>query len=133
MKRFVKVIVVMSTASMVLLGPSAEAVTNVTTHLSLSASKTHVDKGDLVKFHATLKASAKKCRVNMPINLYKAGTLVATKKTNEQGKVVFKQHPKKTAKWWAKFPGKKVGPVGHPHRKNCLASQSQKIKVVVKS
>jgi hypothetical protein len=66
----------------------------------------------------------------MPIILYRAGDQVGKKTTNDQGKVVFKKHPKKTAKWWAKFPGKKTGQ--HPKRLNCLGSQSKKIKVVVK-
>jgi hypothetical protein len=108
----------------------AGAVINVTTHTKLAPSKTKIHKGDLVKFKVTLKASKNKCRVRMPIKLYMGQKVVGKKKTNDKGKVVFKKHPKKTAKWWAKFPGKKLKT--HPERTNCLASKSKKKKVVVK-
>jgi hypothetical protein len=108
----------------------AGAVINVTTHTKLAPSKTKIHKGDLVKFKVTLEASKNKCRVHMPIKLYMGQKVVGKKKTNDKGKVVFKKHPKKTAKWWAKFPGKKLKT--HPERTNCLASKSKKKKVVVK-
>jgi hypothetical protein len=108
----------------------AGAVINVTTHTKLAPSKTKIHKGDLVKFKVTLKASKNKCRVHMPIKLYMGQKVVGKKKTNDKGKVVFKKHPKKTAKWWAKFPGKKLKT--HPERTNCLSSKSKKKKVVVK-
>ena len=132
MKRFARTTVVISAVSLLftLVGPPAGAVTSVTTHTKLTPSKTKIHKGDLVKFKVTLKAAKKKCRVHMPIKLYMGKKAVGKKKTNKKGKVIFKKHPKKTAKWWAKFPGKKVGK--HPKRFNCLPSKSKKKKVVVK-
>jgi hypothetical protein len=62
----------------------------------------------------------------MPIQAAEEREPGRQKKTNDNGKVVFKKHPKKTAKWQAVFPGKKKGK--HPKRVNCLPSQSKKIK-----
>ena len=129
MKHIAKIATVLLLTSFLFAQP-AGAVTSVTTHTKLTPSKTTISKGDLVKFKVVLKANNKKCRVHMPIKLYMGKKFVQKKKTNNKGKVVFKRHPKKTAKWWAKFPGKKVGQ--HPNRFNCLPSQSKKKKVVVK-
>ena len=129
MKHIAKITTVLLLMTFLLASP-AGAITSVTTHTNLSASKTKIHKGDLVKFKVVLKAGKNKCRSHMPIKLYKGNKVVAKKKTSNKGKVTFKQHPKKTAKWWAKFAGKKVGK--HPKRLNCLPSQSKKKKVVVK-
>jgi hypothetical protein len=108
----------------------AGAVSDVTTHTTIKPSKTTIHKGDLVKFKVVLKANKKKCRVHMPIKLFMGKKAVGKKKTNNKGKAIFKKHPKKTAKWWAKFPGSKAG--AHPNKLNCLPSKSKKKKVVVK-
>ena len=129
MKHIAKIATVSLLMTLLLAAP-ASAIKNVPTHTNMSVSKAKIHKGDVVKFNVVLKAKNKKCRSHMPIKLYKAGKVVAKKKTNNTGKVTFKQHPKKTAKWWAKFSGKKVGQ--HPKRVNCLPSQSKKKKVVVK-
>ena len=129
MKHIAKIATVLLLVSFLWAEP-AGAVTSVTTHTKLVPSKTKIHKGDLVKFKVTLKAAKKKCRVHMPIKLYMGKKAVGKKKTNHKGKVVFKKHPKKTAKWQAKFLGKKVGK--HPKRFNCLPSKSKKKKVVVK-
>src|SRR5436305_10868531 len=131
MNRFAKIVIVLSTASLLLTGVQpAGAVTQVTTHTKMTASDKSIHKGDLVKFKVHLTAGKAKCVKHMPIKLLKNGNLVVTKNTNDKGKVVFKKHPKKTAKWQALFPGKKKGK--HPKRVNCKPSQSKKIKVVVK-
>jgi hypothetical protein len=96
----------------------------------MTASDTSIHKGDLVKFKVTVTANKAKCIKNDTIHLLKNGSQVATGTTNDQGKVVFNRHPKKTAKWQAVFKGKKTGK--HPNRLNCLGSASGTIKVVVK-
>jgi len=128
MKHIAKIATVLLLITFLFAEP-AGAATSVTTHTKLTPSRTKIHKGDLVKFKVVLKAAKKKCRVHMPIKLYKGNKFVQKKKTNNKGKVIFKKHPKKTAKWWAKFPGKKVGK--HPKRFNCLPSRSKKKKVVV--
>ena len=131
MNRFAKIVVIVSAASLLLVGVQpAGAITQVTTHTKMTVSDKSIHKGDLVKFKVHLSAAKAKCFKHMPIKLLKNGNQVAQKKTNDHGKVVFKKHPKKTAKWQAVFPGKKKGK--HPKRVNCLPSHSKKIKVVVK-
>jgi hypothetical protein len=132
MNRFARLVVVFSTAALIfsVVEPASAAVKQVTTHTKMTVSDKSVKKGALVKFKVTLTASKAKCTKNMPIQLLKNGNSVGQGTTNDQGKVVFKKHVKKTAKWQARFPGKKVGQ--HPNRLNCLPSSSSKIKVVVK-
>src|SRR5215203_5001614 len=114
MKQILKIILAVTIASGLLVGPAAASVQNVTTHTKMTVNDKTVGKGDLVKFKVRLKAGVAKCFKHMPIKLFKNGDQVAKKKTNTEGKVVFKKHPKKTAKWQAKFPGKRVGK--HPKR-----------------
>ncbi len=131
MNRLAKTVVVLSTASLLLtVVEPAMALKQVTTHTKMTVSDKSIHKGDLVKFKIRLKAGVAKCFKKMPIKLLKNGNQVGKKKTNNKGKVVFKKHPKKTAKWQAKFPGKKKGK--HPKRVNCLPSASKKIKITVK-
>ncbi len=129
MKHIAKIATVLLLTTFLFVEP-AGAVTNVTTHTKLTPSKTKIHKGDLVRFKVVLSAGKKKCRSHMRIDLHKGNKVVGHKKTDRHGRVTFKQHPKKTAKWWAKFKGAKVGK--HPKRFNCQPSQSKKKKVVVK-
>ena len=130
MKRFARMTVVISAASLLLtMMQPATAITQVTTHTKMTVSDKNIHKGDVVKFKITLTAGKAKCTKNMPIQLLKNGASVGQKTTNDNGKVTFKKHPKKTAKWQARFPGKKKGQ--HPNRVNCLPSTSAKIKIVV--
>jgi hypothetical protein len=132
MNHFAKLVVVVSTAALVLtvVEPASAAVKQVTTHTQMTVSDKSIHKGEVVKFKVRLKAGVAKCFKQMPIQLLKNGNQVGQKTTNNKGKVVFKKHPKKTAKWQARFPGKKTG--NHPNRKNCLPSASKKIKITVK-
>src|SRR4051794_38001991 len=108
MNRFAKIVIVFSTASLLLAGVQpAGAVTQVTTHTKMKVSDTKIHKGDLVKFKIPLTASKAKCIKHMPIKFLKNGNLVVTKNTNDRGKLVIEKHPKNTAKWQAVFPGKK--------------------------
>ena len=128
MKHVARLVAVLVLMTVVFVQP-AGAIQNVTTHTKLRVSATTVQSGDLVKFKVRLKAGISQCRVHMPIKLFRNGKKVAKKRTNRKGKVVFKRHPRVTARWRAKFPGKKIGT--HPNRYNCLPSKSKRRRVIV--
>jgi hypothetical protein len=129
MKHIAKIAAVLLLLTTFAFAQPAGAVINVPTHTKLIPSKTKIHAGNVVKFKVVLKADQKACKAHMKIKLYMDGKKVAKKKTNKKGKVVFQRHPKKTAKWQAKFPGKKLET--HPERTNCQPSKSKKKTVKV--
>ena len=130
MKHIAKVFAALAVASLLLIGPGALAVTNVNTILKLEANKTQVSKGGKVQFTIHLKASKHKCKAGQPVKWYRNGVYKKTFTTDSTGTVQFNKGVKATSKYFAKFPGAKVGT--HPNRLNCQPSTSNTIRIQVK-
>jgi hypothetical protein len=130
MKHITKLVVALTVASLLLIGPGASAITSVNTSLKLTASKTQVQKGGKVTFTIVLKSPKAKCIKGMPIRWYRNGVFKKIYTTNNNGKVQFKKGVKATSKYFAKFAGAKVGT--HPNRLNCQPSVSNTVKITVK-
>ena len=131
MKHIAKVLVALTVASLLLIGPGASAITNVNTITKLSSNKTTVSKGGKVHFTIVLKAKKRKCKAGQPVRWYRNGVYKKTYTTNRTGTVEFNKGVKATSKYFAKFPGNKVGT--HPNRLNCQPSTSNTIKITVKT
>ena len=130
MKHIVKVLLAVTMATSLLVGPAAAHVRTADTALKLSANHTTIHKGKGVTFTATLKSNWKKCYSQRRVHLYKDGVHQFYKGTNTAGVAKFTVHPNKTHHWYVRFNGRKWGT--HPHKHTCLASQSKTIKIVVK-
>ncbi len=130
MKHIARVFVALTVASLLLVGPGATAATNVNTKLKLTASKTQVQKGGKVTFTIVLHADKAKCKKGQPVRWYRNHVYKKTYTTNNKGKIKFTKGVKATSKYFAKFPGRKIG--SHPNRSNCLPSTSKTIKITVK-
>ena len=129
MKQMAKIVVALSVFSLALAGPADAHVRTANTRLSLSASDTKVHAGDQVTLTAHLRSAWKACVRFKKINLYRYGTKVAQKKTNNKGIARYTFTAQHTAQWQVKFKGRKWGK--HPHSHRCLASHSKTITVKV--
>jgi hypothetical protein len=112
-------------------GASAEAaVTLVRTSVTMTASKTSIQRGQAVFFSGRLKARAKKCRARQRVTLYRNRTRVRNLRTTTRGKYTFKIRPTQTARWRVRYAGRRFGV--HPNIRRCLASSSKARRVRVR-
>jgi hypothetical protein len=114
-----------------LLGSSAEAaVTLVRTSVTMTASKTSIQRGQAVFFSGRLRSQVKKCRARQRVSLYRGTTKVRNMRTTTRGKYTFKIRPTKTARWRVRYAGRRFGV--HPNIRRCLASKSRARRVRVR-
>ena len=130
MKHFARIIVVVSAASLLLAGPAEAHVRTASTHMSLSASKTHVKQGTKVTFKIKLRSPWSKCYANQTVGWYKNGNFRRNRTTDANGNITFSKKMNHTGTFQAKYAGRKWGK--HPHKHVCKPSASNKVRVKVK-
>src|SRR3954464_6855092 len=129
MKHLVRVVVVLSAASLLFATPASAHVRTANTSLKLSVSDSKVKQGTKVTWTIKLKSPWSKCIANQPVRWYKKGTFKKNRTTNANGILTFTKKMNHTGTFQAKYQGRKWGK--HPHKHTCKPSVSNKVKVKV--
>ena len=130
MKHIAKVFVALTVASLLLIGPGALAARTSRPSSSWRPTRPRSSKGGKVKFTITLKSQEQKCRAGQPIRWYRNGVSRRPTRPTTRASRQFNKGVKATSKYFAKYPGNKVGT--HPNRLNCQPSTSNTIRIKVK-
>ncbi len=130
MKHLVKIIVVVSAASLLVVGPASAHVRTANTHISLSASKTNVHKGTRITWTIHLKSPWSKCYANQPVKWYKNGNFKRVRTTNGNGVIQFTKKMWRTSTYQARYAGRQWGV--HPHQHTCKPSNSNRVTIHVR-
>jgi len=130
-KNSIRLVVVLTVASLLLVGPASAHVREATTHLKLRANPTQVKPGGVVRFTIRLNSQWNNCKANQPVRWYRNGVYIRTLTTNSHGKIVLNKHVRATSRYYAKYLEHKWGT--HPHRHVCHGSRSNAIRIRVKS
>ena len=129
MKHIAKLLLASTIVMTLLVGPAAAHIRQEGTIIKLKASPNPVQQGTGLTFTATLSSDWKKCYSQRNVGFYRNGVKQVVKGTNTAGIATIHIKATNTAKWYAKFNGRKWGK--HPHKHVCFPSKSNTIKVKV--